>query len=123
MISGSVNSRREAVIRVDVLDSGGRRQAFDAVIDTGFSEFLTLPPPAIAALGLRRLGSVRMTLGNGSEELLETHQATIVWDGARRAVEVHAADIDPFVGMALLAGHEVRIQVSPGGTVTVEAMP
>ena len=123
MITGSVNARREAVISVDVLGPGTQRQAFGAVIDTGFSEFLTLPPREIAALGLRRLGPVRMVLGDGSEDFLQVYQAIVIWDGARRSVDVHAADSDPLIGMAMLVQHELRIRVVAGGNVTVEAMP
>jgi hypothetical protein len=50
-------------------------------------------------------------------------EATVNWDGAPRDVEVDAADTDPLVGMALLAGHELRIKVIAGGTVTVSAIP
>ena len=103
MITGSVNARREAVISVDVLGLA-QRQAFRAVIDTGFSEFLTLPPREIAALGLRRLGPVRMILGDGSEQFLQVYQAIVIWDGTPRSVDVHAADASPMVGMAMLVG-------------------
>ena len=34
MIIGSVNSRREAIIQLDLLGSDGERQTVDAVIDT-----------------------------------------------------------------------------------------
>jgi len=123
MITGSVNSRREAIIQLDILGPDGQRQTVDAVIDTGFNGFLTLPGQAVAALGLQRFGSVRVVLVDGSEDLFPTYKATVEWDGAPRDVEVDAADSDPLVGMALLARHELHIQVVAGGTVTVEAMP
>ena len=59
MITGSVNARREAIIQLGVLGPDGQRQTVDAVIDTGFNGFLTLPEQAVAALGLRRSGAVR----------------------------------------------------------------
>jgi clan AA aspartic protease len=123
MITGSVNSRREAIIQLDILGPDGQRQTVDAVIDTGFNGFLTLPAQAVAALGLRRFGSVRVVLVDGSEDLFPTYKATVEWDGAPRDVEVDAADSDPLAGMALLAMHELHIQVVAGGHVTIEAMP
>lgn len=49
--------------------------------------------------------------------------ATVIWDGQARMVEVDAADIDPLVGMGLLYGHDVRMQVIDGDPVTIEALP
>ncbi len=54
MIQGTVNARLEAVIRLRVRGPGGAELDFDAVIDTGFSAALTLPPATAAALALRR---------------------------------------------------------------------
>ena len=122
MIAGSVNSRREAIVEIEVVDSGDQRHAISAVIDTGFSEYLCIPLSAIAALGLQRVCRVRMTLADGSEELMATYKATVIWEGVQRVVEVQAGKIDPFLGMAMLAGHELRIQVAEGGAVTIEAM-
>jgi hypothetical protein len=62
-------------------------------------------------------------LGDGSESFLDAYKANVIWEGVQRTVDVHAANTDPLVGMALLAGHELRIQVVAGGNVTVAAMP
>ncbi len=123
MITGSVNSRREAIIQLEILGHDGQRQAVDAVIDTGFNGFLTLPGQVIATLGLRRFGSVRVVLVDGSEDLFPTYKATVMWDGAPRDIEVDATDSDPLAGMALFARHELRIKVVTAGSVTIEAMP
>ena len=39
----------------------------DFVVDTGFTGFLTLPPPAIAALGLSFLENIPANLADDSE--------------------------------------------------------
>ena len=52
MISGWVNAFREAVVRLPVQGARGREQAIEAVLDTGFNGYLTLPPELIAELGL-----------------------------------------------------------------------
>jgi clan AA aspartic protease len=121
MISGTVNARREAVITIEVEGPSGRRHSVDAVIDTGFNRFLTLPAALIASLGLRRLSWDRVELGDGSKRLVSVHRAFVNWHGNRRNVIVHVAE-ESFVGMSLLADHEVRIQVVPDGEVTIEAM-
>jgi predicted aspartyl protease len=52
MITGMVNANREATIRLVVSGPSGQQQEIEAIIDTGFTGFLTLPPALIQALGL-----------------------------------------------------------------------
>jgi predicted aspartyl protease len=67
VITGTVNARREGTIRLPVQGTDGRQQTIEAVVDTGFSGSLTLPPAVIAGLGLlwRTRGSA--TLANDFE--------------------------------------------------------
>ena len=50
MIHGIVTDEREALIRGVIVGSRGRRRSIDAVIDTGFDGYLTLPRPIIDRL-------------------------------------------------------------------------
>jgi clan AA aspartic protease len=104
VITGVVNARREAIIPLDVLDAAGRPHPIEAIIDTGFTGFLTLPPSMIAVLGLSFLGRQQVILGNGNVDLLDVYKGTVRWDGQDRTVEVDSADTDPLVGMSLLDG-------------------
>ncbi len=52
MMTGVVNANREATIRLVVIGPSGQQQEIEAIIDTGFTGFLTLPAVLIAALGL-----------------------------------------------------------------------
>ena len=123
MIIGIVNAYREATIRLSVQDANGQGHNIEAVIDTGFTGFLTLPPALITALGLTWRGYASAVLGDGSLRQFDVYAATVIWDGQARMVEIDAADTDPLVGMGLLYGHEVRIQAIDGGAVTIEALP
>jgi clan AA aspartic protease len=91
----------------------------EAVIDTGFNGFLTLPPTLIAALGLPWLCRQQGQLADGTFMAFDVYVAIVDWHGQSRSVEVEAADAQPLLGMALMPGSDVRIQVVPGGSVTI----
>jgi predicted aspartyl protease len=65
MITGAVKSD-EARIRLKVIGGQRREQEVEAVIDTGFTGALTLPPALITRLGLRWRSVDRATLADGS---------------------------------------------------------
>lgn len=123
MITGVVNAQHEATLVVSVQTSEGRSRDVEAILDTGFSGSLTLPPSLIVALGLpfRTRGSA--LLADGSEARFDIHAATVLWDGAPRKILVEAAGTEPLIGMGLLYGHDIRIRAVDGGDVTIEALP
>ena len=123
MIIGVVNANREATIRLVVRGANGQEHEIEAVIDTGFTGFLTLPATLIASLGLAWHGREQAFLGDGSTQVFDVYAATVIWDGQARTVEADAADTDPLVGMGLIYGHELRIRAVDGGAVTIEALP
>ena len=51
MIEGFVNANLEAVVAIPLQGPAGQTQEVDAVIDTGFNGYLTLPPTMVADLG------------------------------------------------------------------------
>ena len=122
MIEGIVGLNLEATIRLRVADSEGHWHELQAVIDTGFGGFLTLPASIILALNLEPLDFNEAVLGNGTIHRFRTYDAAILWDDRIRNIEVDESDVMPLVGMSLLAGHELRIRVAEGDSVTVEAL-
>ncbi len=123
MIVGAVNASREAAIRLHVRGTKGRVEDVRAILDTGFNGSLTLPPTVIATLKLPWRTRGLVTLANGTQDQWDTYAATVLWDGKPREILVDAADIEPLVGMALLYGHNVSMEVIEGGRVTIEARP
>jgi clan AA aspartic protease len=122
MITGAVKSA-EARIRMKVLGRRGREQEVDAVIDSGYTGALTLPPTLIATLGLRWQSGGRATLADGSTCFFQVYLGKLVWDGKVRTILVDEADTDPLVGMRLLRGHELKMQVCFRGKVTIKRLP
>jgi len=62
-------------------------------------------------------------LANGNVEQFDIHVATVIWDGIPRPILVQAIDNIPLLGMALLVGYDLRIRVTVGGRVEIEAVP
>jgi clan AA aspartic protease len=122
MMFGVVNNNCEAIIKVAVGHVGSPKITVDAVIDTGFTSFLSLPPSVITDLDLpwhyRDVG----VLGDGSEVIFEIYKASVIWDGQNQIIDVAASDADSLVGMALLYGFELQIEAVEGGRVKIEAL-
>ena len=121
MIEGVVNATYEAVISVTVAGPSGLTREIEAVVDTGYNGFLTLPPALVAELGLPFASIGRASLADGSEVTFPQYGITVLWDGHLEGIEVDAADTSPLVGMLLLDGHELSIQVRAGGRVLIQA--
>jgi clan AA aspartic protease len=102
MITGIVNARREAVVRLIIRGTLGQTHEFEAVIDTGFTGFLTLPTSLIHSLGLIWRGQAQAMLGDGNLHQFDVYEARVLWDGQVRVVETGAADMIPLIGMGLL---------------------
>ena len=77
----------------------------------------------VAALSLCWHGLGRGTLADGSEIYFDIFEASVMWDGRRRRIRVQVFDADPLVGMALLKGHELKMQVKSRGRVTIKRLP
>jgi clan AA aspartic protease len=122
MITGVVKDDRQAVIRLTVRGPAGQEQKIEAIIDTGFDGWLSLPSSIIARLGLvwRRRG--RALLADGSESVFDIFEATVDWDGEARRIPVDGAETIPLVGMSLLEGYELTVQVQAGGNVMVRSL-
>jgi len=122
VITGEVSPYREAIVPLSVWGPDGARLTVDATLDTGFTEHLTLSPQIVAALGLVYEDTSRVVLADGRVEALYVYACTALWDGDEREILVYAAEGGCLLGMALLHGYEVRLQVVDGGVVTIEAL-
>lgn len=124
MITGTVSADREAIIRLEVLSPDKESRAVEAVVDTGFTGFLTLPSYTVAALKLPLVGNRRTTLGDGSQVVLDLYLARVLWHEAQEhEVLVLQAEGGPLVGMALLYGNQVVLNVVDGGEIIIDILP
>jgi clan AA aspartic protease len=122
MMMGNVNSRREAIIQFVVIGEDNQRQGVKAVIDTGYTGFLTLPSAIITTLGLTWFMQEEGILGDGSMCMFNVFEASVIWDGQVKPIEINESETDPLVGMGLLEGYELNIQGFAGGLVMIKAL-
>lgn len=99
----------------------GQTREIEAVIYTGYNGFLTLPTVTVAELELLFLGPSQAVLANGSVETFNVHEATVLWDGQLRDIEADSTGSTPLVGMLLLDGQDLNLQVRDGGRVVIKA--
>ena len=122
MMQGYVNTTYEAVISI-VIRHNGKLRSVNAVIDTGFTGYLSLPSSIVTELELPWSYRERATLGDGSETFFDIHDASIIWYGEFREIEISVADTDPLLGMKMLRGYRLQVDTIQGGLVSIEALP
>jgi clan AA aspartic protease len=149
MITGVVQAR-EARIQLTVRGPNRQEQEVEAIIDTGYTGSLTLSPALISSLGLRWRTFITGVLADGSENTFDVYEATVLWDGKAWRISVFETDaesLEPIritlpaanlagfpgltegypdrllVGMTLLHGHELKVEVRTGGRVTIKRLP
>ena len=122
MIQGVVNGNFEATIRLTLLGVDREVQEVEAIIDTGFTGYLTLPPALIHRLNLSWKGRGQALIADGSLHVFDEYIGTVLWNGEDRPVEVAAADTTPLVGMGMLKRHSLRVEVVARGEVRIEEL-
>ena len=120
MIRGSVSEALEALIEVAVEDGNGAIHSLEVVVDTGFTGYLVLPQDTIRQLGLAYIGRRSVILASGEQRALDAYAATVAWDERRRNVIAFESSSESLLGMSLLSGSRVTLNVYPGGSVLVE---
>jgi clan AA aspartic protease len=123
MMTGVVTAALQPVLRLTVHDASGQAHQIEALIDTGFNGFLLLPSALIAAMGLPWLCRQQGQLGDGSFQVFDVYTATVLWDNQPRVVEVEATAAQPLIGMELMRGYALRMDIVPGGVVSLTTVP
>jgi len=123
MITGRVTPYYEAAIPVVLRGRDQSAERVEFVIDTGFDGSLCLPPDEVAALGLSPMGAQRVVLGDGSEAKLLIYEVEVEWHGRLLLVNALGAKGAALLGMAMLRGSKVTMEVVTHGSVLVEPMP
>jgi clan AA aspartic protease len=122
MISGAVNELLDASVSCALNRPDGRPLQIEAILDTGFSGFLTLPLSVIESLRLTWVYRQQGMLADGRLHTFDVYAVSIAWDGSERVIEVEEVNIDPLIGMSLLADYRLTVEVRAGGNVQIERL-
>lgn len=122
-MTGVVTRHWEATLDLIVRAPVGREEHVQTVVDTGFNGYLTLPDFLIASLGLPYHSRTVVTLADASQVTLRQYEASVLWDGTGRDVLVLEADGGPLIGMALLRGSRMTMDIEVGGALRIEPLP
>ena len=123
MIRGIVNANAEAIVRLRLRGPGGVESDVDAMVDSGFTAYLTLPETVVSALGLVRENGGSAILGDGAASQFDVCTAEVDWGGTWRAVLVYVLGNEPLLGMRSMAGQKLVIDVVAGGLVEILPLP
>ncbi len=122
MLIGQITAENQAVVSVEVYGSDEQRVRIDATIDTGYNGFLTLPKALIDELDLPSAGPARAALGDGNEVRMEIFLAVVQWQKEPKDVLVLAAEGGVLLGMAMLLGCRLILDVEADGVVAIESL-
>jgi predicted aspartyl protease len=78
MMTGVVNAALEPAIPLLICHSDGKILTNNAIVDTGFNGWLSLPPDVISQLKLAWKRRGRAVLGDGSECIFDVFEAVVV---------------------------------------------
>ena len=126
MISGRVRTSRadgsglEARVEIAIVDDSGISRPLEAVVDTGFTGWLTVPPHLASELGLVAAGSAQSTMANGLEVESVFCNAVVMWHAQSVNVLVDIMENVPLIGTDLLADCRLTIDWWDGGEVMIE---
>jgi clan AA aspartic protease len=115
---GEVTPDKEALVKLTVLGPNGQRQEVSSILDTGYTEYLTLPSAIITILGLVYQYSLPMYLADGRSIRVRVFDGIVRWKGQDRHIPVQETDGDILLGMSLLYGSRLVIDALDGGSVS-----
>lgn len=100
MIVGRVTTNREAVIELEIIGRNQETTSIEAVVDTGFNGYLTLPSNVISRLKFQLAGNRSVTLADSNVVILDAYLGSVAWHDQIREALILQADGEPLIGMS-----------------------
>lgn len=111
---------REFVVDLLVSNEDGEQISLTAVVDTGFSGYLTLPISVIRRLNLPQTDIEEASIADGSIIRFGVYEATVEWDEEERTVAALATEGDALIGISLMMKSIGTFEFDEGGSVFFE---
>lgn len=105
-----------------MLGRDDRFQPVEVVLDTGFGGDLLLQPDILQQLAVSEHDQVEAKLANGQDIKLDSWRGTVLWHDRPFSVIVLQAGGEPLLGMNLLRGSRVTLDVQVDGDVVIEEL-
>ncbi len=121
MISGEFIDR-EAIVLLPIFDDAGNPRNVEVVIDTGFTGTLSLPLHLVRNLGLKPKGKTQIFTAGERPEWVTVYTASVIWQEAQHDVDVYELTGSPLIGIDMLDGSLLTIEVRRGGLVEIELL-
>lgn len=121
MTTGFFTPENEAALTLEAVGPEGSR-SFEAIIDTGFTGGLTLPPDWIEELGLPQTGVEDMVLADGRASDTPLYNGYVVLGEEAYEVVVAEAPTITLLGTDLLWGFSLYVEFQPNGAVELERL-
>jgi clan AA aspartic protease len=121
-MNGIIADGLEPIVVLTILSRNGDAVEVTVVVNTGSTGELTLPTTAIRDLELTWSTTDRVTLADGSVANCEVYQAMIDWFGQTRTIAVYEMDGAPLLGMELMQGCRLSMDVLPDGRLEISPL-
>ena len=123
MTAGLVGADGRARFPLRLLRPDGSSADIDAVFDSGYDGWLTLPPILAAEFGERLPPSTSLELADGTQRIVGTFRVIAALEGELLEIDVLELPGEPLAGVQLLAGCRVTMDLVPGGPVAIRRLP
>ncbi len=104
---------------VHLFGDSGVPARLETDIDTGFSGLMTLPVTTVEQMDLQKVGEARAFLADGIEREYDLHKVDVDWFGELRPIEALCMGRFPLLGMAMMEGLDLHVQVGDRGQITL----
>ncbi len=118
-ISGDIASLSPRVPIV-VAGSNGTKKSFNALLDTGFDGVVSISREESEELGIRRLGEHRSVLADGTVRIAPIFAGRVLFVGEWRDVPITTSGDVALIGMQLIYGSRLTLDVFLDGDVDSE---
>jgi len=121
MIAGRVTPDLEVLVPIRLLGGSGAEREMDVGLDTGFTGYLVLPSEVLTAVDAQRVGSRMTRLGDDSRVPMDACLVTVLWHDEPRKVLALQSEGRSMIGLSLLYGCTVALEVVDGGYVSIQS--